>query len=93
MSRARVEKPRSKKSAAIEVVTFGEILWDIYAEEATKRPTRDAKPKRTSQSFDEKLGGSPCNVAVHLARSGILYAIVGGSGRDFLGSALLAAVK
>ncbi|MBP9113048.1 MAG: carbohydrate kinase [Polyangiaceae bacterium] len=93
MSRARVEKPRSKKSAAIEVVTFGEILWDIYAEEATKRPTRDAKSKRTSQSFEGKLGGAPCNVAVHLARIGIRSAMVGGVGRDFLGDALLAAVK
>ena len=88
MSRAHSPKAGSKKSAAIDVVTFGEVLWDIYLEQETKK-TAEPKSKATSQSFDGKLGGAPCNVAVHLARLGSRSALVGGVGRDFLGDALL----
>src|SRR5260370_20114026 len=60
----------------LDVVTFGEILWDIY-----ERPPHD---------FHRELGGAPANVATGLARLGLRAAVLGGVGNDRFGDALVA---
>ncbi|MDP9034071.1 MAG: carbohydrate kinase, partial [Myxococcota bacterium] len=67
----------------LEVVCFGEILWDIF--EVGKR---GAKP--LAQRFRRELGGAPANVATGLSRLGIRTAVVGAVGRDRFGQALRA---
>ena len=63
-----------RKVASLDVVCFGEILWDIY----------ETEPRRLRM----ELGGAPANVATDLARVGIRSAVVGGIGRDRFGVAL-----
>ena len=58
----------------LDVVSFGEILWDVY----------ETKPG----TFVRELGGAPANLAVTLARLGVRAAVVGGVGRDRFGEAL-----
>lgn len=60
----------------IEVACFGEVLWDIFEQDASGRVHR----------FE--LGGAPANVATGLARLGVRASIVGGIGRDRFGDAL-----
>jgi fructokinase len=67
----------------LDVVCFGEILWDIF--EARSRG-REA----ISRSFRRELGGAPANVATGLARLGAKAAVIGGVGRDRFGDALVA---
>jgi fructokinase len=70
----------------LDVVTFGEILWDVYA----ARP-RGSDP--IARSFRTELGGAPANVATGLARLGCRAAVVGGVGRDLFGEALVAHLR
>lgn len=58
------------------VVTFGEVLWDIYE---TGRDT-----------FRREPGGAPANLAVALARLGVRAAVVGAVSEDAFGDALVA---
>jgi fructokinase len=69
------------KDANVDVVCFGEILWDIYE---TSARGDDA----IARNFRRELGGAPANVAVGLARVGVKSAMCGGIGRDRLGDAL-----
>jgi len=62
------------RSPKLEVVTFGEILWDVYE---TQRGV-----------FVRELGGAPANVAVNLGQVGVKSAVVGGVGRDRFGDDL-----
>ncbi|MEO8874304.1 MAG: carbohydrate kinase, partial [Polyangiaceae bacterium] len=57
-----------------DVVTFGEILWDVYEVERG--------------TFVRELGGAPANVAVTLGRLAVRAAVVGGIGRDRFGDDL-----
>ncbi len=70
----------------LEVVCFGEILWDIFEARA-----RGSEP--IARTFRRELGGAPANVATGLARLGVRTAVVGGVGRDRLGDALLAHLR
>jgi fructokinase len=66
----------------LDVVCFGEILWDVFE----ARP-RGREP--IARVFRRELGGAPANVATGLARLGVKAAVVGGVGRDRLGEALV----
>jgi fructokinase len=67
----------------LDVVCFGEILWDIFETEPRGRAP-------IARTFRRELGGAPANVATGLARLGLRSAVVGGVGRDRFGDALLA---
>lgn len=69
------------KGPALDVVCFGETLWDIYE----SKPTRGEPMGR---DFYRALGGAPANVATDLARLGVRSAVVGGVGEDRFGAAL-----
>ncbi|HEX3345772.1 MAG TPA: PfkB family carbohydrate kinase, partial [Polyangiaceae bacterium] len=56
----------------LDVVCFGEILWDLFE-------------TRTRGEYRRELGGAPANVATGLARLGVRSAVVGGVGRDRFG--------
>ncbi|MDP9148984.1 MAG: PfkB family carbohydrate kinase, partial [Myxococcota bacterium] len=58
----------------LDVICFGEILWDIF--ELGRRGTEPL-----AQRFRRELGGAPANVATGLARLGVRAAVVGGVGR------------
>jgi fructokinase len=65
----------------LDVVCFGEILWDFF----------EARPRgreAIARVLRRELGGAPANVATGLARLGVRSAVVGGVGRDRFGDAL-----
>lgn len=66
----------------LDVVCFGEILWDLFESTPRGRET-------IARTFRRELGGAPANVATGLARLGARAAVVGGVGRDRFGDALL----
>jgi fructokinase len=66
----------------LDVVCFGEILWDVFETSA-----RGDEP--VARTFRRELGGAPANVATGLARLGARAAVVGGVGRDRFGQALV----
>src|ERR1019366_8484896 len=61
----------------LDVVCFGEILWDMF----------ETRPQ--SGEYRRELGGAPANVATGLAPLGAKVAVVGGVGRDSFGQALV----
>jgi fructokinase len=67
----------------IEVVCFGEILWDVF-----EAGPRGKEP--IARLFRRELGGAPANVATGLARLGVGVAVAGGVGQDRFGDALVA---
>lgn len=71
---------------AIDVACFGELLWDFYEAE----PKTDKEP--IARLFRREIGGVSANVAVTLARLGIVTSVVGAVGKDKLGAALEAAL-
>lgn len=64
----------TSKKRNLDVVTFGEILWDVYEVERGR--------------FIRELGGAPANVSVNLGVLGISNAVVGGVGKDRFGDDL-----
>jgi fructokinase len=66
----------------LDVVCFGEILWDLFED-----TPRGREP--IARTFRRELGGAPANVATGLARLGARAAVVGGVGRDRFGAALI----
>jgi fructokinase len=62
------------KKQDLDVVTFGEILWDVF------------EVKRGH--FIRELGGAPANVSVNLGALGIKTAVIGGVGADRFGDDL-----
>src|SRR5579859_425996 len=66
----------------LDVVCFGEILWDVFETSARGR-------EPVARTFRRELGGAPANVATGLARMGARAAVVGGVGRDRFGQALV----
>ncbi|SET55373.1 carbohydrate kinase family protein [Oceanicella actignis] len=62
-------------------LSCGEALWDLFAAE------RDG-----GLSFDARIGGSPFNVAVGLARLGVASGILAGVSTDRLGARLMRAL-
>ena len=71
---------------SLDVVCFGEILWDLFETRARGR-------EPIARTFRRELGGAPANVAVGLARLGVGCAIVGGVGRDRFGDAIVADLR
>lgn len=65
------------------IVVSGEALMDVF----------DAGPTPTGQSLDARIGGSPLNVAIGLARLGQPVAFFGAIGRGFLGERLMQALR
>jgi fructokinase len=65
------------------IVVCGEALMDVF----------DAGRTATGQSLDARIGGSPLNVAVGLARLGQRAMFAGAIGRGFLGERLVAALQ
>ena len=63
-------------------VICGEALWDLFAVESAE-----------GLSFDARIGGSPFNVAVALARLGQAAALFTGVSSDRLGDRLVAALR
>ncbi len=100
MSAARISRKRSAATrpargagraggASLDVVCFGEILWDLFgAESRGARSGRDPATELIAREFRRELGGAPANVATGLARLGVRSAIVGGIGIDKFGDAL-----
>jgi fructokinase len=86
---ARSRSPRAERAGPravaplLDVVCFGEILWDLFGLEG-----RGSRPEPIAREFRRELGGAPANVATGLARLGIRSAIVGAIGIDKLGDAL-----
>lgn len=70
----------------MDVVCFGEILWDVFEADARGR-------EPIARAFRRELGGAPANVATGLARLGVKAAVVGGVGRDRFGEALVAHLR
>jgi fructokinase len=70
----------------LDVVCFGEILWDLFEIGGRKR-------EPIARTFRRELGGAPANVATGLARLGVKAAVVGGVGRDRFGAALIAHLR
>lgn len=64
-------------------VVCGEALFDVFASGDTP----------TGLTLDARIGGSPFNVAVGLARLGQPVAFMGGVSRGFLGERLLRALR
>jgi fructokinase len=64
------------------IVVCGEALMDVF----------DAGATATGQRLDARIGGSPLNVALGLARLAQPVAFFGGIGRGFLGERLLRAL-
>lgn len=64
------------------IVVCGEALMDVF----------DAGASPTGQRLDARIGGSPLNVAIGLARLEQPVAFVGALGRGFLGERLRAAL-
>jgi fructokinase len=87
---------RTKRAARLDVVCFGEILWDIYEknEKGARAPSRrlgagvGARSAPIAREFRRELGGAPANVATVLARLGVRSAMIGGVGLDRFGEAL-----
>jgi fructokinase len=71
----------------LDVICFGEILWDLFE---MGRP-RQGEP--IARAFRRELGGAPANVATGLARLGVRAGVVGGVGRDRFGDALVAHLR
>jgi len=65
------------------IVVSGEALMDVF----------DAGATPTGQSLDARIGGSPLNVAIGLARLGQPVTYFGAIGRGFLGERLLQALR
>lgn len=65
------------------IVVSGEALMDVF----------DAGATPTGQSLDARIGGSPLNVAIGLARLGQPVAFFGAIGRGFLGERLMKALQ
>jgi fructokinase len=72
----------------LDVVCFGEILWDLFERRSPGRRT-SATREPIARDFRRELGGAPANVATGLARLGVRAAVVGGVGRDLFGQALV----
>lgn len=68
-------------SASFDVVSFGEVLWDIFDAEA-----RGDEP--IGRVLRREIGGAPANLAVGIARLGLKSAVVGGIGDDVFGKAI-----
>lgn len=64
---------------ARDVVTLGEVLWDVY--------------ETGPDTFRREPGGAPANLAVALARLGMRASIVGAVSRDAFGDALVARLR
>jgi fructokinase len=60
----------------IEIVTFGEVLWDVF--------------EIAPDTYRRVIGGAPANLAVVLARLGVRAAVIGAVGVDAFGEALRA---
>jgi fructokinase len=73
----------------VDVVCFGEILWDLFERPESHRRSR-VRREPIARTFERQLGGAPANVATGLARLGVRTALVGGVGRDRFGDALVA---
>jgi fructokinase len=86
MSRARTS--RASTSSGLDVVCFGEILWDIYAVDPPRGASRDDARHGGGRDLRRELGGAPANVATDLARLGVRSGLVAGIGIDKLGDAL-----
>ena len=63
-------------------VVCGEALWDLFGSEGSQGLT-----------FDARIGGSPFNVAIGLARLGQSAALFTGLSKDFLGNRLASALE
>lgn len=72
-------------TTALDVVCFGELIWDLYEDGKTEKDGLAARFKR-------ELGGASANVAVTLARLGAKAGIVGAVGDDKLGAAFSASL-
>ncbi|MFO0676069.1 MAG: carbohydrate kinase [Polyangiaceae bacterium] len=79
---------RRRSDATFDVVTYGEILWDVFAR-GKPGGARD-RARLVGEDYVRRLGGAPANVAVTLARLGIRTSFVGGVGRDRFGRDLAA---
>lgn len=84
----------------LDVVCFGEILWDFYEHETVRAPGRATRPRASrpdplafGRTLRRELGGAPANVATGLARLGVRTAVAGGVGQDRFGDALVAHLR
>src|SRR5580704_6937835 len=76
MSRARTS--RASSGSSLDVVCFGEILWDIYGVDPPRGSSSHVEP--IARDLRRELGGAPANVATGLARLGVRAGLVAGIG-------------
>lgn len=81
MVRRAPGEPCTVTTSALDVVCFGELLWDFF--EADK-----ADKDSISRAFTREIGGASANVALTLARLGLASGAAGGVGKDRMGDAL-----
>lgn len=67
---------------AVQVVSIGEALYDLIADQ-------QGVPRERVTSWKPYAGGAPCNVATCLARLGVATAFVTALGQDAPGDALV----
>jgi fructokinase len=77
---------RARTAGPLDVVCFGEVLWDMFERDAGKNEKREREP--IGREFRREIGGALANVATGLARLGVKSAIVGGVGIDRFGDAI-----
>jgi fructokinase len=82
MSAARTARARLPAAPTLDVICFGEALWDLFER------ARPAAGEPIAREFRRELGGAPANVATGLARLGFRAAVAGGIGFDKFGDAL-----
>lgn len=73
-------------TSALDVLCYGELLWDFFEE---AKPDKDT----TSRAFTREIGGASANAAVTLARLGLQVGVAGGVGKDRMGEALRRALE
>ncbi len=76
---ARTAKRSERTSMRNDVITFGEVLWDIF--------------EIAPNTYRREIGGAPVNLAIGLASLGAKSAVVGGVSRDAFGDALVDRIR
>jgi fructokinase len=89
MSTSAPRSARAVPNGPLDVVCFGEVLWDIYEQTSSRGGGgRGGRDERIARDFRREMGGACGNVATGLARLGVRSALVGGIGLDAFGDAI-----
>jgi fructokinase len=87
--RAGPGEPCEVTTSALDVLCYGELLWDFFEADKADKADKDS----TSRAFSREIGGASANAAVTLARLGLSVGAAGGVGKDRMGEALRKALE